>query len=451
MKQRNPRPCDEALLINASGDQPIDHLDDLALERHLERIFVFKLGLSNSFGIDFRQNTYTRKESDGSVKAVLFNYLSEVPPMIVGRIEQLPKRRRDVYQKLEEEAVRSFWEIYFRFQPLLHRYASQHGVDVDDLGNILGRAILLFDKTRGFKFYSYLDKTLRESIKNLRGKMYAEEYCVPLSAGRLMPQLFWLLDQETLRRERRLSPDESDQIILDFLRSHPAQFAESTMQAVALAARTRRRKVSLDNSATREGVGAGSDREQNPRTGSDQVEAEDEYQHALRNIHRAMDRAGFDEREAAIVLERLELAHDEDLYARIESELSAGSLRNRKSRLLVRFMAAFHAGHAARTGRFLHAEPEASRVILRSELDSLAADHEMSTQHFVRQLLNLMSLTGSVYRLSIHERGRLEKFLLPDGDSSTAARSLGIDGHVYNKLKAALMEQEHLGFPFLRT
>lgn len=450
MKKRSQVPCDEALLINVSGDRPIDHLDGRTLDRHLENIFLFKLGLLNSFGIDFRSHAYSRMEPDGSARTVLFNYLSELPPLIEGRVNQFPKERRAAYAKLEDAAIASFWEVYYRFQPLIHRYSRQYDVDVDDLGNVLGRALLLYEKGRGFKFYTYLEKTLRESVKNLRGKIYADEFCLPLSAGRLMPQLFWLLDQETLRLERRLSPDESEQLVIRFMREHSAHFSESTMRAVAHAARTGRRRVSLDRDVTLE------DRGPAERTGltdgdpQNSVETMDEYEDTLRRIHVAIEKAGFDRREQAIVLERLDLTHDEDLYARIESELSAGSLRNRKMRLLVRFKSALHSSDAPRTGRFLNAQPEASRGILRRALEELADDHRVTTEEFIQRLMNLMSLTESIYRLSINERGRLEKYLERSLGDSPAAKSLGIDGHVFNKLKAALMEQESQGFPFLK-
>ncbi len=86
MKRRNPIPIDEARLINASGDRPIDHLDSPALDRHLERVYLFKLGLRNSFGIDFRQHSYTRTDSDGTTRAVLFNYLTDILPLLEGRV-----------------------------------------------------------------------------------------------------------------------------------------------------------------------------------------------------------------------------------------------------------------------------------------------------------------------------------------------------------------------------
>ncbi len=447
MKKRNRVPSDEARIINASGDRPIDHLDSRSLDRHLENLFVYQLGLKNSFGVDLRSDTFSRAPPGGSPQSFLFNYLSEIPPLLEGRVKQLPKGRREAYAKLEDAAVSSFWEVYYRFQPLIHSYARRYGVEVDDLGNVLGRAILLYDKRRGFKFYSYLKKTLRESIKNLRGQMYAEKYCLPLSAGRLMPQLLWMLDQETLRLQRRLSPEEGDRLVIDFLRDHRAHFSESTMRTIAGVARTRVRKVSLNaNASHRRDVPGEAAVATDSAAAEHPLDAQDEYEHTLRRIHEAIRVAGFDAQEQAIVLERLDLAHDEELYSRIESELSAGSLRNRKMRLLVRFMVAMYAGDSPRFGRFIHAQPQASRTVLRRALDDLADTFGMTTGAVTRCLLNWMSLRDSVYRLSIAERGRLERFL---SDEPLASKQIGIDGHVYNKLKAALMEQDRLDFPCL--
>ncbi|MCG8649297.1 MAG: hypothetical protein MI861_05665 [Pirellulales bacterium] len=452
MKKRNQIPCDEAKLINAAGDRPIDHLDSRSLDRHLEHIYLFKLGLQNSFGIDFRSHTHWQNHPPDRSKAVLFNYLSEITSLLKPRVKRLPKVRQEAYAKLEDAALVSFWEVYYRFQPLIHRYAQRFGVEVDDLGNVLGRAILLYEKQRGFKFYSYLEKTLRESIKNLRGKVLADQYGLPLSAGRLLPQLLWLLDQETLRRQRRLTADECDQLVISHLRQGPAQFSELTMRTVAAVVRTQTRMVSLDRDKGKEPVThrqSGSLPEWPLATEDDNpVDAQDEYEHALRKIQAAIARARLSQYEQAIVLERLNLAHDKDLYARLKSELSAGSLRNRKNRLLVRFMAAFHAGDAPRFGRFLHADPLASRSILQNALGELADSYELTAQAVIQRLLNLMSLTGTVYKLSIAERGRLSQFLL---GGERGSQKSPVDGHLYNKLKAALMEQERLGFPCLRS
>ncbi len=148
MKKRNPIPSDEARLINASGDRPIDRLDSRSLDRHLENIYLIKLGLANSFGIDFRSHHYRRTDPDGSTSSVLFNYLSEVPPLLEPCANRLPAERQQAYAKLMDIAVTSFWEVYYRFQPLVHKYAHDYGAEVDDLGNVLGRAILLYDKSR---------------------------------------------------------------------------------------------------------------------------------------------------------------------------------------------------------------------------------------------------------------------------------------------------------------
>ncbi len=132
MKRKNPIPSEEARRINAVGDRPIDLLSGRELDRHLENIFLFKLGLRNSFGIDFRTHTYSPAAADGRSHAVLFNFLGEVLPLLKSRVQQLPPIRQQVYAKLADSAVASFWEIYYRFQPLIHRCAERSGVTVDD-------------------------------------------------------------------------------------------------------------------------------------------------------------------------------------------------------------------------------------------------------------------------------------------------------------------------------
>jgi hypothetical protein len=251
-------------------------------------------------------------------------------------------------------------------------------------------------------------------------------------------------------RVKRL-PAERQQVYAKMMDTAISSFSEATMLAVAHAARTRARQVSIDGQATSDSRGAsGSLAGLLPQTETENpIDAQDEYEHTLQRIQLAIEKADFDRQEQAIVLERLDLAHDGGLYARIENELSAGSLRNRKLRLLVRFMAALHCGEAPRFGRFLDAQPEALRPIMQRALDELAADRGIPTHVLILRLLNLMSLTDNIYKLSIAERGRLEQFLLPKDRDESTAKQLKIDGHVYNKLKAALMQQESLGFPFL--
>ena len=331
MKRKNADACDEARFINAKGDRPIEHLDSDLLDRHLENVYLFKLGLLNSFGIDFRHQTHFGKVSSdtGSARPVLFNYLSEVLPLVQVQANRLPVRRKAAYDNLADAAINSFWEIYYRFQPLIHRQANKSGVDVDDLGNILGRAILLYDKKRGFKFFSYLEKTLRESTKNLRGRIYAQRLGLPLSAGRLMPQILWLVDRETLRLGRCLSIAESESVVLRFLHEQPARFAEETMMRIAHAARTQVRPLMLDtglaNTVANDRIYPTDRRTYSPDRQShnectNSVEAQDEYDHLLSQIAQAVEKAAFSEREKAILLQRLDVSHDKDLYTQVESE-----------------------------------------------------------------------------------------------------------------------------------
>lgn len=449
MKKKNLIPIDEARQLNAAGDRPIDRLDSHALERHLDNLHVFKLGLKNSLGIDFRIPLNNEATDSPSL---LVNYLSEATPLARTRIKALPKTRRDVYSKLEDEALKSFWEVYYRFQPLLHQHAKRAGVEVDDLGNVLGRAILLYDKDQGVKFYSYLEKTLRESVKNLRGRVLADQYFLPLSAGRVLPQLFWILDQASFKLQRRLSPAESDELVVDYLRHHAAAFSESTMRLVAQVARTRSRTTSLDRTSTT------GDHAPTSSLGSllpahdpsNPVDDQDEYEFALKKIHAAFERGHFSEREQAILLERLQLSHDEDLLRRIEHETTAGALRNKSQRLLIRFTAALHAEQARRFGRFLHSDPQAARSILIRVLGEFAESRSVTPQSLVQKLLNHMSLTDEVYRLSISERGRLDQFFATSSPSETKmAQHNTIDGHLFNKFKAALMHQDALDFTCL--
>ena len=58
-----------------------------------------------------------------------------------------------------------------------------------------------------------------------------------------------------------------------------------------------------------------------------------------------------------------------------------------------------------------------------------------------------MSLSKSVYRLTISERGRLQQFLAPDQQAERHVRS--VSGPLFNKLKAALIDEDRQGFPCL--
>lgn len=244
--------------------------------------------------------------------------------------------------------------------------------------------------------------------KNLRGRVLADQYYLPLSAGRLLPQLIWLLDQEAFKRQRRLTPEESDELIFSHLRGHAASFSESTMRLIAQVARTRTRALSLDRELTTSdtfhttslhGILPLED-------STSTVDDQDEYEFALRRIRDAFERAKFTPREQAILLARLNLSHDEDLLSRIENELSPGTLRNQKQKLLVRFTAALHAINASHFGRFLNSEAQASRTILRRVLSEFAESRSITAESLIQRILNHMSLTTNAYRLTIAERGR---------------------------------------------
>ena len=65
----------------------------------------------------------------------------------------------------------------------------------------------------------------------------------------------------------------------------------------------------------------------------------------------------------------------------------------------------------------------------------------------VQSLLNWMSLGDTVYKVTISERGRLEQFLASLFHSD--AVNTAVSGALYNKLKAALIDQDRQGFPCL--
>ena len=428
----------------------IAHLESRELDSHFNKIYVLKLGLKNSFGIDLRCLTHPQQDTGkfGARRSVLLSYLSEIVPLLEPQANRLPNRRRKAYEKIVATAVDSFWEIYYRFQPMIQRTSETTGVEIDQLGNVLGRAILLYDKTRGFKFYSYFEKTLRESAKNLRGIAYADQYRVPVSAGRLLPQLFWLLDQETLSQRRRLTSQECDSLLTDYLQNHRAKFSASTIQTIVRAVQSRLPTVQIDSanlgsikaSALPSELLHANDRCEDP------VELREEYELLLDQIHRAIEKAQFTPQERAIVLQKLELAFDENLYSKIEGQISEGSMRNRRSKLLVRFFAAMNSDRADRFGRFLLAEPVASRAIMNSALRNLADQLGTTIDFVIDGLLNHMSLTDGVYRLSITERARLDRFLR----EHPMAKNAKITGHLYNKFKAALIDQDRQAFPCLR-
>ncbi len=445
MKRRNPVACDQARQINATHDRPIDHLDNDTLDGHLENVYLFKLGLRNSFGVDFRNQSHFVKTPDGQTAGVLFNYLSEVIPLVQPQADRMPPMRIAAYNRLADDAIHSFWEIYYRFQPLIRHLADKNGIEIDDLGNVLGRAILLFDRKRGFKFFSYLDKTLRESIKNLRGQILAQQYQLPLSAGRLMPQLLWAIDQESLRRGRGLSIEEGESVVMGFLCKQSARFSRVTRQRIARAAINQTGPLPLDFAIASDSQNAASPSPIHAPNDSsvDRFEAKDEHEHLLGKVAQAVDRAQLTDRERAILLQRLELTYDEDIFTRAESELTEGSLRNRRAQLMVRFIAAFHAGDAKRFGRFLLADPVACKPMLTRQIQRLAEQLGTNEIHVIGCLLNHLALSNRPYRISITQRGQLESYLR----AHPHAPLTKISGQLFHKFKAGLIDQDRQGFP----
>ncbi len=77
---------------------------------------------------------------------------------------------------------------------------------------------------------------------------------------------------------------------------------------------------------------------------------------------------------------------------------------------------------------------------MRQTLAEFAAQRGCQTAALAAELLNWLSLSTSVYRLSITQRGRVADYLSDDTGTVLASES-------FQKLKAALIEQERLGFP----
>ncbi|MDV6028742.1 MAG: hypothetical protein F9B45_01235 [Phycisphaera sp. RhM] len=411
-----------------------------SLQRHLDRLDVLKVGLRNSFGIDFRTASRLVHDDDGETRSERFHYLPEVFPFLESRVVSLGKKRRRAYEALKEQAVESFWKLYSDFQPMLQAVAESSGVDADRLGPVLGRSLLLFDASRRTKFVTYLEKSLRESVKNLRGQAYARQLGLPLSAGRLVPQMQWVLQRASMQRGRQLSAEESDDVVIDFLRRHRAKFSRDSMRRIAEVMRCGRREVSLDvcHDWLEPSVGQG---EGVSGPGNDGwVEEREEREFQLCQIHAAIERAGFDAEESCVVLQRLDLPHDQARYERVASGVTSASLRKRATRLLVRLMAARYAPQAPRFGGLLRRTSSQAAAELRRTLAEFAAERGCQTAALAAELLNWMSLSTSVYRLSITQRGRVAEYL--SGDSGTALAS-----ESFQKLKAALIEQERLGFP----
>ncbi|MCA9135577.1 MAG: hypothetical protein KDB00_02430 [Planctomycetales bacterium] len=412
----------------------------LTLQRHLIRVDVLKLGLRNSFGIDFRSATRRVQTDDREPRSERFHYLAEVFPFIETQVAALGKKQRQAYETIKEHAVESFWQIYSDFQPMVQSIATGSGIDSDRIDPVLGRAILLFDASRRTNFVTYLEKTLRESVKNLRGEIYAQQLGIPLSAGRLVPQMSWALEQAVMQSGNALSPEESDLVVIDFLAQHPCRFSVETMQRIAEAMRQGRRTLSLDVCDGWLEPSSGSGSVSQARGNDCFVEQHDEIQFQLRQIHDAIDRAGFSANEACLVLERLGLSYDERRFQRVAAKRTTASLRKRTMRLLVRLMAARYAPQAPRFAGYLRSTPTAARERLKKSINDCAVEAGVDFKVLVDELLNWMSLSESVYRVSINERGKLAGYLLqPIGPT--------IPSVTFQKLKAALIEQERLGFP----
>lgn len=234
------------------------------LDQHLLRVDVFKLGLRNSLGIDFRSASHPVLGDDQEVTSRRFHYLAEVFPFITPRVNALDAQHRRAYETLKEEALESFWQIYANFQPLM--------------------------------------------------------------------------------------------------------------------------------------------------------------------------------RSVSTVLHRLDLPHDERRLERIARTVTSATLRKRAARLLVRLMAARYCNQAPRFGVLLKATPSAARNRIRQLIDQCASERSSKASQLINETLNWISLSDSVYKISISERGKLAGYL------SQTPRS-PISSAVFQKLKAALIEQERLDFP----
>lgn len=422
----------------------------ISLDAHLQRVDVFKIGLRNSFQIDFRsarskKQSAKRCKEGGESNSELFHYLGEVLPLIEPRARAMPKGLRRAYETLRERAEESFWQIYSDFQPMLQSIAQASGIESDQLQPVLGRSVLLFDASRKTKFVTYLEKSLRESVKNLRGKQYAEDFGIPLSAGRLVPQMLWQLDQAAMGAGHSLSNEDADLIVLNFLAAHPTRFSAAMMQRIAHVIRGYRKSVSLDNhellepSAPTEERAAGNDC---------YLEQSEENSHQLRQIMNAISLAQFNENETALVLHRLGLHHDERVYADVASKVTVSSLRKRKQRLLVRLLASRFSSQSPHFGRYLNESVSKSRDKILRQIGDLAEEMGRTKEEFVEKLLNWMSLTDCVYKISILDRERLLAFLLVDRGMGPSPKGT-LTTPLFQKLKAALIEQDRLGFPCL--
>ena len=413
-----------------------------ALTKKLMRVDVFKHAIANKFSIDVRSAKRTVRNDEGQLCSLRFHYLAEVESLLEPRVARLVATERRAFRDLAVRAQESFWEVYLDFLPLVHSVATSSGVEPESLEKVLARAILLFDVARKTKFVTYLEKTLRESVKNLRGKRYAEELALPLSAGRLVPQLMWELHQTAMRSGRGLSAEESDTVVIRFLSQHSCRFSAATMRRIARTLREEKHWISihqcwdsLEPSVGRDGARAGNDCF---------VDDQDERRHQLQQIEQAMDLAGFDAEDRVLTYARLDLPHDEARHERIASNVTSATLRKRKTRLLVRLMAARYAPQANRFGRYLNTSSMEARDSFRLELTRLSESSRLAFRDVVEDLLNWMSLSDSVYRISILERGRLSAYLRQETRVELASP-------LFQKLKAALIEQDRLDFPCLSS
>lgn len=418
---------------------PLDDFSDRApgrLQRRLRRIDVFRIGLRNSFGLDLRTATRTTATNSGPSRSERFDYLPEVLPFIEVRARTLPGRRRRAFESLKDDAIDAFWSVYSDFLAMAEARAEQAGVPANELAAALGRAILLFDPSRKTKFVTYLEKTLRESIKNIRGRTYAERLLIPVSAGRLVPQILWLLDQASMDKGDVLSAEQSERLVIGFLREHRSRFSEAMMRRIA---------ETLLRPTVRHGFHAlpstdlFDSRNEVQSAGNDGwLEQDEEYRWQLQQIHEATERVGMDDNDRTLILSRLDLPHDGRRFDRIAARISDAALRKRIARLLVRLSAARYAPQALRFGPLLNTTPAGAWLTLRTLLDDVANEKGCHRRQLVEDVLSEMTLSDSVYRISIAERGTLLEYLC--GDSRTR-----LAGPTFWKLKAALIQFERTG------
>ena len=86
--------------------------------------------------------------------------------------------------------------------------------------------------------------------------------------------------------------------------------------------------------------------------------------------------------------------------------------------------------------------PSVARAALRELIVEHPSELNCDSGEFVDDLLNWMSRSDSVYRVSITERGR-------SADNLTETPNRALVTSTFDPLKAALIEQERLSFPCL--